>query len=501
MISPKLLILLSAVIVASARAATEEDDISKLEKALDQGLPAPGANTAAGAPATGNAAKSATPSTPSTDKAGDLADAAKGADSAAPGGDKKPEAPKSEDAKSDPTAELAKPTPEELAAEQTDKAAAEGFKEGAQPTEAHKDAPPPSDETPEEIRNLEHALKAGGDPNLPASLYEPLEPGGTLRPSERFARIPLKPRMSDLNWKRWAGPMLEKNYKIRRSNTLWGVSERLFGNPYLWPKVWQLNAQIGNPHVIDPGLQLAFSPGNPNAAPTLAFKSFPGASMGDLPLMSTSRKLSMMELLDESLRAQILSSHPPFQYFLLAEYPDVVAKIPKPENPLRIYHDEGEGFTTKLADGDYNIVRVRPLREKFYRGYRVRWLGTLEVRHRRGVVKKAFTEVGMGDEIVRKDFALSPLALHEHRIGSEDREDTHLLPLQDGYETLTSQNMLVGVKFPGVDRGPRIGALMTMTQGQKRLATLLLVDRDRQVGTAWVVESTRELDMASDKFD
>ena len=42
-------------------------------------------------------------------------------------------------------------------------------------------------------------------------------------------------------------------YIVESGDTLWDISERVVGNPYLWPKVWSLNPEITNPHWIFPG--------------------------------------------------------------------------------------------------------------------------------------------------------------------------------------------------------------------------------------------------------
>lgn len=42
-------------------------------------------------------------------------------------------------------------------------------------------------------------------------------------------------------------------YVIKKGDTLWGLSERFFNDPFYWPDLWAKNPDIGNPHLIYPG--------------------------------------------------------------------------------------------------------------------------------------------------------------------------------------------------------------------------------------------------------
>jgi hypothetical protein len=42
-------------------------------------------------------------------------------------------------------------------------------------------------------------------------------------------------------------------HDVSRGDTLWDITDYYFGNPWRWPSVWGLNAQITNPHWIFPG--------------------------------------------------------------------------------------------------------------------------------------------------------------------------------------------------------------------------------------------------------
>src|SRR5690606_19072828 len=46
-------------------------------------------------------------------------------------------------------------------------------------------------------------------------------------------------------------------HRVERGDTLWDITNRYFGNPWEWPKIWSYNPEITNPHWIYPDDSIA----------------------------------------------------------------------------------------------------------------------------------------------------------------------------------------------------------------------------------------------------
>lgn len=60
-------------------------------------------------------------------------------------------------------------------------------------------------------------------------------------------------------------PQAPKSYTVVKGDTLWDISELYLSSPWLWPRLWQANPDIANPHLIYPGdiLNLIWVNGEP----------------------------------------------------------------------------------------------------------------------------------------------------------------------------------------------------------------------------------------------
>ena len=99
-------------------------------------------------------------------------------------------------------------------------------------------------------------------------------------------------------------------YTVVKGDTLWDISSYFLNSPWLWPRLWQANNQIENPHLIYPGdvLSLIWVNGEPqltrkrlkklSPTPRLAEKHEP---IPTISLQAISAFLSRDHVIDPSL--------------------------------------------------------------------------------------------------------------------------------------------------------------------------------------------------------
>ncbi len=195
----------------------------------------------------------------------------------------------------------------------------------------------------------------------PETLQEEL-PVATNEVPEMLAPLPDEPNLSkersifnayqyiknyanlDETWSQASAGREAESYGVQSGDNLWDISLTLFGNPYFWPKIWQINSGITNPHDIRPGDPLVFVEGDLQAAP----------------------QLSQGEVGEENLPQEL-----PPEEELLAEIPELPAlqeqRPPLTEIPpsLAAWHlttnkkdDFGADKITKVANQVPNVIRL-----------------------------------------------------------------------------------------------------------------------------------------------
>ena len=103
-----------------------------------------------------------------------------------------------------------------------------------------------------------------------------------------------------------------ETYTVVKGDTLWDISAHFLNTPWLWPRLWQANSQVENPHLIYPGdlLTLIWVDGEPRITrkqlkklspfPRLAEKIAP---VPTIPLAAISAFLSKDHIINPDLLA------------------------------------------------------------------------------------------------------------------------------------------------------------------------------------------------------
>lgn len=98
--------------------------------------------------------------------------------------------------------------------------------------------------------------------------------GGTVRGGENSSFV-----LGDGGGMSRSGPV-PNAHTVRKGDTLWGICDFYFHNPYQWPRIWSYNPQIQNPHWIYPGDQVKLRGGAGGLGEAVAQGPSPAAGPG-----------------------------------------------------------------------------------------------------------------------------------------------------------------------------------------------------------------------------
>lgn len=74
----------------------------------------------------------------------------------------------------------------------------------------------------------------------------------------------------DDDWIQIVKGIQQQSYKVSAGDTLWDISEIYFGDGHYWSKLWSMNRNITNPHLIFTGDTIIFSVGSFDEAPSIS---------------------------------------------------------------------------------------------------------------------------------------------------------------------------------------------------------------------------------------
>jgi hypothetical protein len=89
-------------------------------------------------------------------------------------------------------------------------------------------------------------------------------------------------RVLDSDWFKIVDAIEEQSYTVKKGDTLWGISKIYFGDGFYWSKLWSVNKDITNPHMIAVNDTLNFKAGSFDSAPSLSVDESESDSYEDM---------------------------------------------------------------------------------------------------------------------------------------------------------------------------------------------------------------------------
>ncbi|MCE2594239.1 LysM peptidoglycan-binding domain-containing protein [Motilimonas cestriensis] len=196
------------------------------------------------------------------------------------------------------------------------------------------------------------------------------------------------------------------SYIVKKGDTLWDISAYFLDSPWLWPRLWQTNPQVKNPHLIYPGdkLYLTWVDGQPQLGRKRLKKMSPKPRIDEkrsavptIPLNIIEPFLTKDHIIDESL---------------LKGAPRVMGQNSKSTRIMKgdIFYGEGQ-FDANVHYGIYRVgTTFTDKTTKEVLGSRLTYIASAQVSQSENVtatervtpmlVTKSTTEAKLGDIIL-----------------------------------------------------------------------------------------------------
>ncbi|MBW1799449.1 MAG: LysM peptidoglycan-binding domain-containing protein [Deltaproteobacteria bacterium] len=197
----------------------------------------------------------------------------------------------------------------------------------------------------------------------------------------------------------------QRTHIVKDGDTLWSICEKYYGDPDLWPKLWQMNPFVTNPHFLRPGdvitlieeepLKTEFTPPTVKKKKVTAFgKQVPVITGFDISKMTNTNALGYLSLTELDPLGHLISSD--VSRLILAKGDKAYASFKHPENI-----SVGDEFSI----AHQSLKLDHPLSGKPH-GYNIKIRGRLVVRS--GIKKsyfeteitETFEEIHVGDALI-----------------------------------------------------------------------------------------------------
>lgn len=350
-------------------------------------------------------------------------------------------------------------------------------------------------------------------------------------------------------WQKAKENSKSKNYNIQKGDTLWGLSETLFGDPYFWPKLWSVNSDlIENPHEINAKKQIQFEGGSMDTPPQLSLSNSEPATEVTAEEKTESVEVSKnekskVEIPQKDSFSKAVSGLPkslPYWQFrkpassaefqpvkVRTRFPEADKKIPFFLSDSEIANDgvvkETEMGMNSAADYQYIHVRINKnvtSPQKFYlvlqkksvinkfgsKGRVVEVQGKIEILDRinedqnmyRAIVRESLSQVEVNSILVPQDwltynksFDGTVSATAVRVIGGQTQENSilfgndHILYLKGGQSDGVNIGQVIEMFMDLKQRT----ANKTTRENYRRIGLIKIIHTDEHVSTGVVVDS------------
>lgn len=208
-------------------------------------------------------------------------------------------------------------------------------------------------------------------------------------------------------------------YVVQTGDTLWDISAVFLRDPWLWPQIWNINAQIANPHLIYPGdiVRLVYIDGQPQIqvnGGTGGMASATASSDSSLPTVKLTPQMTSIPI-NEAITSipldQIRDFFTSTRVLTEEEIEAAPYMVAGQQDRIMVGQEDSFYVRGELIPGIsiYQIFRVgeryRDPETRKYLGYRAEFMGTARFQRQSEEVSK-FNIAGSTQEILAGDILL-----------------------------------------------------------------------------------------------
>lgn len=165
-------------------------------------------------------------------------------------------------------------------------------------------------------------------------------------------------------------------YTVVKGDTLWDISIRFLKSPWHWPRIWKINEQIRNPHLIYPGdvIVLRWVDGQPvlmveRGEKSSELPSLPAPVVSDAPVVETRVDERTVKLSPQTRGEPLSAAIPTISPNAIA--PFLTKPLAVEEEQLKQAGYITAGLDERIALGDHSQFYVRGLKDEAAEYYQI----------------------------------------------------------------------------------------------------------------------------------